>query len=359
MPINRNWLRWSATKLESALSCPLRCFFEQMLRIEAPLNAAAALGQAMHHMFEVFYKPHKSTKRYPYQSLDKFLGAWKGFYWQAVSGKHGFSGTHSPAQEVKWRDKNHPGETFGLAYNILKEFYERNHELRMDGKIRFTERRFSLKWDGITISGIIDRIDILKEGVIVLDYKPWSYPEYKIDSDIQMTVYQLAYEKYLKAKIGNNLPLIALQIYGYRNNSIENIPLRNEKSFGLLLRYIIEASEYYRSILLAQEVRREKIKEFRFFPEKDIERKDIFPKLPRGQHCNYCLHVQKCVQWETGNHENAQTLFNDKYNLLRTNLKPEQTTLPFLNDTIIEKGQKDYQKIVKKVKTKEQISFNF
>ena len=60
MPINRNWKRWSASKLGSALACPLRCFFQSMLKIESPSNAAAALGQGMHYMFERFYKPHKN-----------------------------------------------------------------------------------------------------------------------------------------------------------------------------------------------------------------------------------------------------------------------------------------------------------
>ena len=376
MPINRNWKRWSASKLGSALSCPLRCFFQSMLKIEAPSNAAAALGQGMHYMFERFYKPHKSTGRYPYQSLDKFKGAWKGFYWQAIKGKHGFSSMSSKPIEIKWRDKNHPGETFGLGNKILEVFFENNNKIRLDNTPRFVERRFSINWHEITISGIIDRIDLTKKGAIVLDYKPWNYSEYQRKSDIQMTIYQLAYEKYLQAKIGNNLPLHALQIYSYRSKekSIENIPLRSSHDFGLLYRYLRESLEYYRSILTDNSVRKEIVPEFKFFPEEDINKGDIFPKLPRGQHCTYCSYVKECIEWESGNHENARKLFDDKNNQIKNNLEPQQKILPFeentknLNsdkkiknfteDTIVENGKKDYKKISKKKKIKEQLSFD-
>ena len=359
MPISRNWLRWSPTKLESALGCPLRCFFEQVLKIEAPLNASAALGQAMHHMFEVFYKPHKSTGRYPYQTLDKFLGAWKGFYWMAVKGKHGFSNTHSPATEVKWEDKDHQGKMFAYGIKILTMFFNSNAELRLDGTKRFTERRFQTKLNGITLSGIIDRIDLTKEGAIVLDYKPWNYPKYKIESDIQMTTYQLAYESVLKASIGDNLPLHALQIYSYWKDGFENIPIRTSEDFGLLFRYLIEASEYYKNILTSNPVRREIVSEFRFFPEMDIINGDISPNLPRGQHCSYCLHVDKCRQWELGEHETARKLFSDKHNQAINNLKPDQIIIPFKDDIIINKGKKYYNDLLKREKPCEQISLDF
>jgi len=359
MPISRNWLRWSPTKLESALRCPLGCFFDQMLKVEAPLNASAALGQAMHHMFEVFYKPHKSTGNYPYQTLDKFLGAWKGFYWMAVKGKHGFSSTHEDPREVKWKDSEHQGKMFAYGIKILTMFFNSNAELRLDGTPRFLERRFQTKWNGITLSGIIDRIDLRKEGAIILDYKPWNYLDYKIESDIQMTTYQLAYEEYLKTKIGNNLPLHALQIYSYWNDSVENIPIRTSEDFGLLLRYLVEASEYYRSILTSNPVRREIVDEFRFFSEMDIKNGDISPVLPRGLHCSYCQHSNKCRQWELGNHESARKLFSDKHNQDKSNLQPDQIIIPFKDDIVVDRGKKYYNDLLKREKPCEQLSLDF
>ena len=81
------------------------------------------------------------------------------------------------------------------------------------------------------------------------------------------------------------------------------------------------------------------------------------------------------IEWESGNHENARKLFDDKNNQTKNNLEPQQKILPFeentknLNsdkkiknfteDTIVENGKKDYKKISKKKKIKEQLYFDF
>ena len=332
------WTRWSATKLSAAMACPLRAFHSHVLRIPKPQNPLAALGQALHYMFQRFFTPHKSTGNYPYKTVGKFLGTWKGFWWRAVAGHHGFSSTSSDPVEVKWDDSDQPGKFFGAGWNILTEFFEQFHQVRLDGTPRSSELRFTFEWCGLQLTGVIDRLDITPQGAIILDYKGTLYPKYELISGLQLTIYQLAYEHYFRRKIGNNQPITELQIYSYWKGKTQGAPLRNDTDFGMLLYILLEASEYFRAILTGREVHREIINQFRFFSEQDILTGDITPRLPRGSHCRFCQFFSECRQWELQAHPTPQELFAQHRQAKLTRLMPEQTPIPFGEHPIITLG---------------------
>ncbi len=332
------WEKWSATKLSAAMACPLRGFYSHILRVPKPQNPLAALGQALHYMFQRFFTPHKTTGNYPYQEVEKFLGVWKGFWWRAIQGHHGFSSMSSDPMEVTWKDTDQQGKMFGSGWNILKNFFERFHEMRMDGTPRFNERRFTFKWHGMTLTGVIDRLDLTADGAVILDYKGAPHSRHDLETGLQLTIYQLAYQYYLRTKIGDNQPLSELQIYSYWQDDYQDAPLRADNDFGMLLYYMLEASEYFRAILTGQEVHREIITQFRFFSEDDILTGDITPRLPRGSHCRFCQFFDECRQWELKQHPTPQALFAKHRNIKLDRIMPTQQPIPFAQQPITQTG---------------------
>ncbi len=184
------WFRFSYSKLSASMMCPLRGFLEFIIDEDALTNPQAALGKALHFMFKLFFTPNKSTKRFPFEDktikkelrlgADAFQGAWKGFWWSAVKReKHGFGSRNSktdPPEIVAWENKDQPGEYFARGLRILTDFYNANNLLRHDDIKRITERRFKLNLQalmipGVTLTGVIDRIDLEKDGAVILDYK--------------------------------------------------------------------------------------------------------------------------------------------------------------------------------------------
>lgn len=341
------WEKWSASKIITATSCPLRCYFEYFLRQRGERFPITVFGSALHYMFERFFKANKNTGRYPYQEVRKFQNVWKGFWWRAVQGHHGFSGMGTKPEEVPWRDNDQIGQLFGAGWNILGRFFERYHDFRLAGNIHIPEKRFTFDFCGLTFTGVIDRVDLFPDRAIILDYKSRVFPEHDRVAGPQLTAYQLAYEQHLRNLIGQGRPLHGMQVYGYWKDALQDIPLRDDYQIGLLFYYMLEASEYYRSILTGQPVHREVIPQFRFFPEEDIETGNISPRLPRGSHCTFCENVETCLAWEKGEHDSPRKLFTEAYQKKLDARAPTQVVLPLQFSPIVRIGANTFYRLKK------------
>ncbi len=339
------WEKWSPSKINTATSCPLRCYYEYILRMRGERFPLTVFGSALHYMFEKFFKAHKRTGNFPYQEVRKFQNVWKGFWWRAVAGHHGFSNMGSDPEEVPWKDKDQVGQLFGAGWNILGRFYDRYQPFRMAGNIHIPERRFTFDFCGLTLNGVIDRIDLFPEHAVILDYKSRIFPKYDQMTGTQLTAYQLAYEQYLRNHIGQGRPLQSMQVYGYWKDAVQDLPLRDDYQVGMLFYYMLEASEYYRTILTGRPVRREIIERFRFFPEEDVETGNISPRLPRGNHCNYCENVETCLAWEKGEHDTPRKLFADKYKEKWDAKTPTQISLPFQFSPVVRIGANNFYRL--------------
>ncbi len=345
-PPQTAYQRYSATKINALVDCPFRCFLDSILRIPAPLNPMAAFGQAIHEMARKRLTPDRRTKRCPYEEIGAFLGAWKGHWWGAVNGRHGFDGRRKPPQVVVWESEEQPGDLFGWGNKVLKIFHEKYVDLSHDGKKHFTEKDFTIpNWHGFTISGRIDRLDIEEDGVVIVDYKNGKYPTHLLETGFQMTIYQLAYEECLRRRIPGHPPLKEIQIYDYAHGKIQTAPLRGGHEFGILLTFLVEASEYLRAILTGSEPRKELVSEFKFFKEKDIICGDISPRLPRGNHCVYCSHFKECREWEFGRWPKPRELFLAKHELELAAFQPTQIRMPLSEDIFVVQGAQSFQNL--------------
>lgn len=112
--------------------------------------------------------------------------------------------------EKSWIDewyesKNQKEEYYKLGKKIIKDFYEEFSKkqpkvLRINEDLAL-EIPFSLKIEGYGLRGVIDRIDEIKDGVEIIDYKT-GHPKEKLDLDDkeQLLIYQIAAEEVFKIK---------------------------------------------------------------------------------------------------------------------------------------------------------------
>ncbi|MEA3344626.1 MAG: UvrD-helicase domain-containing protein [Patescibacteria group bacterium] len=104
----------------------------------------------------------------------------------------------------EWIDEWYESQTqkqeyYKLGKKILKDFYEKflkdkPNILKVDGKIAL-ELPFKLKIGKYVIFGIIDRVDKLKDGIRIIDYKTGAFKEKLLPKDKQqLLIYQIALE---------------------------------------------------------------------------------------------------------------------------------------------------------------------
>ncbi|MFH0874016.1 MAG: PD-(D/E)XK nuclease family protein [Candidatus Komeilibacteria bacterium] len=296
--------RVSHSFLAAATACPLRGFWEGIVEIPVPQSPPAVLGQAMHYMFQQFYSQHPTTKRYPYQEEAKLQGAFKHFWWGAVNGRHGFSGRGTAPRDVAWQSADQAGQFYGRGAAYLRNFFARANPTRQDQMIhyRLVERRATVNWQGLIVTSVFDRLDVglfltadeqVLPGACVVDYKPSEFPDHQLAEGTQFSIYQWLYETAVRPSLPGMPPLLQMQVHNYGRDQISDVPLRDPVIFDELRRLMGQVTGYYLKIISNQPVS----EIYPFFDQADLERRTISPKLPRGQHCQYCGHVASCQRY--------------------------------------------------------------
>jgi len=313
-PPSEAWLKISATKLGTFVACPLRGFLDHICPEPAPLNPFAAHGIALHSLFQRFFTKHPSTGRFPYDSVKKFIGAWMAQWLGGVKGEHGFDGMskdrdQNPVMTVAWPDEELPDRLLKKGIGISAIFHPIHDPIRRDGRHRRTEAGFRTNWAGFYLTGIIDRLDRYADGAVVTDYKSGRYPAHLLASGLQMTFYQLAYDTFFRLQPKWRVPLKDIVIYDYKSGESQSAPLRGSNEFGMLEKYVVEFSTYLQGTLTGEIPKHRRHVEFVHYNERDIERGDISPTLPRGDHCGFCRHLTACLQWELGRRPRARDIF--------------------------------------------------
>ncbi|MBI4064266.1 MAG: PD-(D/E)XK nuclease family protein [Elusimicrobia bacterium] len=152
--------------------CPQRFKFRYIDGIKEKPKSYFSFGQSVHKALEFFYRSQLAAP-----SLDELLR-----YYEANWIKEGYE---SPSQERL---------QFGEGLRIIKAFYNK-HAGGWQPAFA-TEYSFTLKIDGVDITGKIDRIDKTQNGGLhVIDYKTGkSFAAWRPKQDDQLTLYQMACE---------------------------------------------------------------------------------------------------------------------------------------------------------------------
>lgn len=287
-------LAWSYSKYRSLSECPLKFYFEYVLRWKRPQVPILTVGSALHYMACRFFRTN-------YKSADSFCGAWAHFWLSVCDGKHGPSGFRDLPVRVNWKFEKEQYYWLNRGREVLTSFFERHASDRGTGMARMAERRFRIpNWRGLTLTGVLDRIDEYDDHVEVVDYKMGIYPPYMLSvrGSYQPTFYQLAYD-ILLAKYFQGKPLTSVRIENLFTGASQQFDIRAAEDIDDLYRALLDASVYVQAITNGRMPPDAYLPRVRRFPVDAEGRYVLWPHLPRDPgHCNTCPFTTECEQWE-------------------------------------------------------------
>lgn len=168
-------MRLSYSAISTYQKCPLSYKFMYVDKLPTKPSHYLSFGSSIHSALEFFYNVEKPEPCSLERLLEELDNVWLN------------DGYEDEAHERQYKEKGRV---------ILTQFYH-------DNVLRFAvpiavEKRFSLDIDGVTLSGVIDRIDRLSSGGIeIIDYKTNDKlpPKTKMNTDLQLPIYHMAVEE--------------------------------------------------------------------------------------------------------------------------------------------------------------------
>jgi DNA helicase-2/ATP-dependent DNA helicase PcrA len=191
---------FSYSQLAAFQKCPLQYRFAFILRIPTRGKAVFSFGKTMHNTLYEFLKQLNEQGTAKQENLF-------GEKTSVKKPKENIFDQLSQLYEKNWIDewyesKKQKEEYCKLGKRIIKDFYDdfvKNppNILKVNGTAAL-EMPFNLKIGGHTLYGVIDRIDQVNEGVVIIDYKTGQAKD-KLDFDAkeQLLIYQIAAQEVL------------------------------------------------------------------------------------------------------------------------------------------------------------------
>ena len=173
---------FSFSQLTSFDRCPRQYKYTYLLKIPTRGGASRSFGTSIHQTLYNFLKKTTEEDNFP-ASKEKLLE----IYQQNWLDEWYVSATERKRAFQKGRE---------MLIDFYKRFQERSPEIYQEEGGAFLEKPFQFKINGEKIIGKIDRLDQLKEGVEIIDYKT-GQPKEKLNAErrLQLSIYQLAVEK--------------------------------------------------------------------------------------------------------------------------------------------------------------------
>lgn len=165
-------MRLSYSSIDTYETCPAKYRFQYEERLPSPPSPALAFGDSLHRALHRFHARPVPVAPSLVELLEMLEEVW-------VS-----EGYADPAEEEAYREH-------GRA--VLTQYHRENAaDYRIPAALEF---RFEIEVEGVTLSGVIDRMDrIPGGGYEIIDYKTNRRlpPRERIDRDLQLSIYHLA-----------------------------------------------------------------------------------------------------------------------------------------------------------------------
>lgn len=168
-------VRGSASSLDTFRNCPLEYTYKYVLNIATESGPQAMVGTITHDVLEVFYDPAFAHDRSPERLRQVFEARWSDADFDYL------------AQASEYR---------ATILAMLENVAQRHLDDRPD--VLHVERPFSITLGDYTLSGKIDRIDVVRDhdgathGLSILDYKTGKWTKNAGEESLQLGVYYLA-----------------------------------------------------------------------------------------------------------------------------------------------------------------------
>lgn len=165
-------MRISYSALDTFKTCSLKYKFQEIDKIKTPKSKEAVFGTIIHSVLKFLHTPQPIPPTIE-EILEYYNNLWNSDVYE------------SKDEEVA---------VLAGGVRILEEYYKNNNPKNFD--IIALETRFNLEITAeITIAGIIDRVDRLKDGTFeIIDYKTAKNlpAQSDIDNNLQLSIYYLA-----------------------------------------------------------------------------------------------------------------------------------------------------------------------
>ena len=147
----------SVTALNKYLACPVRFYFENILRVPSARYPSTGFGNAMHYALEQFFLHIESREQKQIGSQEELLQHFN----------RGMDKYRSHFTEMEFANyKTHGAQTLASYYDRYQEQWDPGLQYKVEHQIQLTEHK------GVPINGKIDKLIILpKNEVEVVDYK--------------------------------------------------------------------------------------------------------------------------------------------------------------------------------------------
>ena len=162
--------RISYTDLQAFDDCPLKFYYQKVLRLPTPPTPPLLLGQVIHNTLEWGAQAAMEGRE---PELDALIAEFES-RWRKI-------GLSDPDQKERIRQR---------GADLLGEYLRLNQEL--DGAPFALERKFEVELPSAKLTGRIDRVDKSKSGLTVIDYKTGKKDDKKLKNDLQLPIYALA-----------------------------------------------------------------------------------------------------------------------------------------------------------------------
>jgi len=238
--------RLSATGLKAYLSCKRKFYYKYVAKLKnheilKDMPKEHEIGSDIHKALELLYSEHDH-----FSDVQSLSSAFEKLLFE-VSGK---SEMHR-YQNRLWMQR-------------LKPFFQREIARFKEVRVKGCEMKLEREVCGITLHGVIDRIDQSVDGLEVLDYKSGSYKLYKTEKSLEgATDFQMEFYHLLASTLA---PVSRIGFYDLKEGKIVAESLLQEKLERL-----------YEHL---QEMRETK--------------EHVFEKTERLAECNYCEFVHLC-----------------------------------------------------------------
>lgn len=180
----------SYSQLSTFQMCPKKYQYRYELGLGEPPSASLSFGVSLHNALKDFSlslidRAEKSPNAEYYTEEDKD-------YLRKMLEKNWINRGYGSKKEA---DENKQ-----LGWECLEKFF---YDEKKQGRVPYSvERSFSLKIEGVKVSGRIDRIDKLPDGTYeIIDYKTGKSSSYDVKKDMQLSVYALAARDSLKISV--------------------------------------------------------------------------------------------------------------------------------------------------------------
>lgn len=147
--------RMNVTALSNYLECPVKFYYNNLVRVPGGTTDAMQFGKSMHEALNNFYRRMMETDSRSYPAIDVLI---KYFTWHIYNNREMFT----PESLKRYTD-------YGVR--CLEKFYEHEFANAVAGDFIKTEVPMNAVVNGIPIKGFADKIQYWGNDIIITDFK--------------------------------------------------------------------------------------------------------------------------------------------------------------------------------------------